>query len=212
MTRVIPGIQTANIYDLQQKLDQAQEFTNIIHIDISDGVFVSSETINPYELKMVRTTLSYNLHLMAKLDKDLIQSYAATDAENLIIYKEACDNFDDIVPQIRLFGRNVGLALDISIQPEKYKDILDKVDFIVVMAVETGFSGQKFRPEVLSKIKKIKKMRESLDIGVDGGIAVGTASEAAKSGADFVVANSAIWDAEIEPKEAYQRLVENVKI
>lgn len=210
-TQVICGIQTDNFLDLQTKLNLASNFTDIVHIDIADGQFVSTKTIGYLDLKKVKTDVNFNLHLMLKLSNDLIQKYARSSVQTLIIYPQESENVGGSIANIKKNNKKVGMAFDPETDPEKFAHHLSKIDLVLVMTVKSGYAGQKFIASVLPKIEKIKQINPKLKVGVDGGIKVGTAHLSAKAGADFVVANTAIWQADVEPKEAYQRLVKDVE-
>ncbi len=195
MVEVIPGIQTNSFEDTQEKLDILSKFAKLVHIDVCDGRFVPNLTIGAAEILKLKTNLDYNLHLMIKLDGEQIFQYGRTRAKALIFYPKTSPDPESTISQIRRSGKKVGIALDPADSVEALKEYLAQADLALILAVLSGFAGQQFQAGVLPKISQIKEINPKLVVGVDGGIKVGTASLAAVSGADFVVANTAIWEA-----------------
>lgn len=196
MIEVVPGIQTNNFEDAQKKLDIISKFATFAHIDVCDGRFVPNLTTGVQELLKLKTELDFNLHLMIKLDGNQIFQYCRIQAKTLIFYPKATPEPETTVAQIKETHKKIGIALDPEDSVESVKDLLTQADLALVLAVPSGFAGQQFQAGVLSKISEIREINPRLTVGVDGGIKVGTANLASIAGADFVVANTAIWEAQ----------------
>lgn len=211
MTEIIPGLQTKDAFEAKHKIDLLLGKVSWFHIDICDGEFVPNETIWSTEVRLLRPIVPFNLHLMAKITEEVIDDFATTDADSLFFYPKATTDTAAMINSTHDLGKKVGLVVDLDDQIEVVTPFLSKIEFVLLMAVQSGFAGQKFHPEVLTKITALKKMVGNFKIGVDGGIRVGTASLAAKAGADFVVANSAIWQ-EADLQEAIDNLRQDVVV
>lgn len=192
---VIPGIQTNNTKAAQDKLDKLAEFATCIHIDVCDGRFVNNLTIGAAEILQLKTNLDFNLHLMVKFDGEQILDFVKTAAKTLIFYPKTAPSPETTISQIKAGGKQVGIALDPQDTVESVQNFLTQADLALVLAVPSGFAGQKFQLGVLPKISQIRQIKPQIKIGVDGGINIETVKLAAVGGADFVVANTAIWDA-----------------
>lgn len=202
--KVIPGILEKNLEETQAKLSKLVGVCDRVHIDIVDGRFADNLTIGAPEVKKLRTQIPYFLHLMVLLDPLLLAEFGKTAAAGLIFYKKGVELLNTTVEQIKGFGKKVGIALEIEDEVEEVESILDRVDFVLVMGIHSGFAGQQFFPEVLAKISQIHNYLSDLEVGVDGGIDERDIKLAKMSGANFVVINTALWEA----KDIKDRLLE----
>jgi len=202
--KVIPGILEKNLEETQQKLSKLIGVADRVHIDIIDGRFADNLTIGASQVKKLRTQIPYFLHLMVLLDPLLLAEFGKTAATGLIFYKKSVELLNTTVEQIKGFGKKVGIALEIEDEVDEVEGVLDRVNFVLVMGVHSGFAGQQFFPEVLAKISQIHNYLPDLEVGVDGGVDEKDIKLAKMSGANFVVVNSALWEA----KDIKDRLLE----
>lgn len=193
--KIIPGILTKRITEAQKKLDQLSVFADEVHIDICDGRLVPNTTFGANDLKNLKIEIGYSLHLMIMLDAEQLFAFAQTKARSLIIYPKATQNLERDIFRIRGMRKIVGVALDIDEEPELIKDHLSLIDFVLILGVPSGFTGQDFHPEVLQKVSKLRSYKFDVSVGIDGGIKPGIVRLAAESGVDFVVSASYIWQA-----------------
>jgi len=196
MTDVIPGILTDSLAEAQEKLKKLEGLCNLVHIDIVDGRFVPNLTIQAADIAKLETKIPFNLHLMIYTENNQIFPFVKTAASGLIFYPRTTSNPESAISIIKTQGKKAGIALDPDDSAEVYDSLLSQVDFVLVLGVRPGFIGQKFIPQVLSKISQIKEIQPNLSVGVDGGINPQTAKMAATAGADFVVSSSFIWESE----------------
>jgi ribulose-phosphate 3-epimerase len=174
-----------------------------IHVDVMDGHFVPNITIGPAVVRAIRraTAKPLNVHLMIVEPERYLAAFAEAGADHLLVQAEpgSTIHLHRTLSSIRALGKKAGVVLDPATPPEMVEYTLDLCDVILVMTVDPGFGGQKFIPEMLPKIRRLRAMcaKRGLRpvIEVDGGENAVTAAEAAAAGATAIVAGSAIFGA-----------------
>ena len=171
----------------------------MIHVDVMDGHFVPNLTIGPPVIKTLKnhTKLPFDVHLMIKPVHKYIKDYANAGADIITIHPEATDSLKNSIQHIKKLGKKVGVSLNPETKTNVITEFLKEVDLILIMSVHPGFGGQKFIPEVLSKIKELKniKSKENLkfDIEVDGGIDFDNSKLVIDAGANILVSGTTIF-------------------
>jgi ribulose-phosphate 3-epimerase len=198
--QISPSILSADFSQLGNEIKRLEEGgADMIHVDVMDGHFVPNLTIGPPVIKTLRnyTKLPFDVHLMIKPVHKYIKSYAEAGANIITIHPEATDNLKDSIKHIKELGKKVGVSLNPDTKTDIVKKILSELDLILIMSVYPGFGGQKFIPEVLSKIEELKdiKLKENLkfDIEVDGGIDFNNSKLVVKAGANILVSGTTIF-------------------
>ena len=198
--QISPSILSADFSQLGNEIKRLEEGgADMIHVDVMDGHFVPNLTIGPSVIKSLRnyTKLPFDVHLMIKPVHKYIKSYAEAGANIITIHPEATDNLKDSIKHIKELGKKVGVSLNPDTKTDIIKEFLSKLDLILIMSVHPGFGGQKFIPEVLSKIEELKdiKLKENLkfDIEVDGGIDFNNSKLVVKAGANILVSGTTIF-------------------
>jgi ribulose-phosphate 3-epimerase len=172
-----------------------------IHVDVMDGRFVPNITIGPVVLEAIRRSTSklLNVHLMIIEPERYLATFAKAGADHLLVQAEpgSTIHLHRVLTQIRELGKKAGVVLDPASPPELLDYVLHLCDIIMVMTVNPGFGGQKFLPEMLPKIRRIRasctERGLSPVIEVDGGENATTAGMSVKAGATAIVAGSAIF-------------------
>jgi ribulose-phosphate 3-epimerase len=170
-----------------------------IHVDVMDGRFVPNITIGPAVVKAIRaaTRLPLDVHLMIVEPERYLDDFAAAGADGMTVHVETCPHLHRTLQHIRHLGKRAGVVLNPSTHESTIEYALPVADLVLVMSVNPGFGGQSFIPEVLPKVRAIRRMIDAqsrpIRLEIDGGIAVGTASSAAAAGADVLVAGSAVF-------------------
>lgn len=200
MIKIAPSILSADFSNLGEEIRKVEAAgADLIHIDVMDGHFVPNITIGPLIVKACRkiTKLPLDVHLMIENPDRYIPDFAKAGADIITIQVEASKNLDEDIELIKRNNVKPGVVVNPATPIEKVFPVLDKVVMILLMSVNPGFEAQKFMPEVLPKIRELKKKLDSrtlsVDIEVDGGINLETAKEAVKAGANVLVAGSAIF-------------------
>ena len=126
-----------------------------------------------------------------------IEAYADAGADIITIHPEATDNLENSIKKIKEKNKNVGVSLNPESKIDLIIDLLDQIDLVLIMSVNPGFGGQKFMPEVLDKIKELKKIREQkkldFDIEIDGGINFDNCKSAIDAGANILVSGTTVF-------------------
>lgn len=170
-----------------------------LHIDVMDGQFVPNITIGPMFLTFCKKTtrLPLDVHLMIVQPEKHIEAFAKAGADCISIHIENNPNVLRTVQQIKEFGCKAGIVLNPGTNAESITELLPFVDMVLVMSVNPGFSGQKFFPEMLPKVKRVRKLIDmssrKILLQVDGGINQDTVKSVIEAGADVIVAATAIY-------------------
>jgi len=185
------GKMNEDVHSIENEIDE-------IHIDVMDGHFVPNLTFGPVVIKDLKTKLKKDCHLMVTNPSALLEDFAKAGADQITLHIESFARESvliELLERIRKMGLKVGVSLKPKTSPFILRGILDKIDQVLVMTVEPGFGGQAFMPEMVEKIKDIRKMAPQLEIAVDGGINAETAKLCAAAGASVLVAGSYIFGA-----------------
>ncbi|CAL5325403.1 unnamed protein product [Camellia sinensis] len=186
-----------------------------LHMDIMDGHFVPNLTIGAPVIQSLRkhTTAYLDCHLMVTNPLDYVEPFGKAGASGFTFHVEASkDNWQELIQQIRSKGMKPGVALKPGTPVEDVYPLLDgenPVEMVLVMTVEPGFGGQKFMPEMMDKVRALRKKYPSLDIEVDGGLGPSTIDAAASAGANCIVAGSSVFGAS-EPAQVISLMRKSV--
>jgi|TARA_B100001057_G_scaffold492086_1_gene583720 ribulose-phosphate 3-epimerase len=199
--QISPSILSADFSQLGNEIKKLEEGgADMIHIDVMDGHFVPNLTIGPPVIKALREkcSLKFDVHLMISPVHEYIESYAKAGADIITIHPEATNNLEASIMKIKELNKKVGVSLNPKSKIDLITAYLDKIDLILIMSVNPGFGGQKFMPEVLEKIKDLKKIQEerklNFDIEIDGGINFDNCKEAIDAGANILVSGTTIFN------------------
>lgn len=210
MIYIAPSILAANYAALGEDVEKVPN-ADMLHVDIMDGHFVPNLSFGPDVTKAVNgvTDQFLDMHLMIEKPERWFETYANAGGDRMIFHVEATNDHVAAAKQCRELGVQAGFAIKPGTPIEPYLDDLEHFEEVLVMSVEPGFGGQKFMPEVLSKVftlrDHIRAAGLSTVIGIDGGIANSTIAQAAEAGVDAFVAGSAVFGAD-DPAEAVDTL------
>ena len=160
--QISPSILSADFSQLGSEIKKLElGGADLIHVDVMDGHFVPNLTIGPPVIKNLRkyTNLPFDVHLMISPVHEFIGKYADAGADIITIHPEATDNLKESINLIKKFGKKVGVSLNPKTEIKTLIDEIENIDLVLVMSVNPGFGGQKFMPEVLDKIKELKKIK-----------------------------------------------------
>ena len=198
--QISPSILSADFSQLGNEIKRLEEGgADMIHVDVMDGHFVPNLTIGPPVIRALKKqcSIKFDVHLMISPVHKYIQDYADAGADIITIHPEATDNLEESILKIKSLNKKVGVSLN----PESKIDIiinyLDKIDLVLIMSVNPGFGGQKFMPEVLDKVKQLKKIQSennmNFDIEIDGGINFDNCQTAIEAGANILVSGTTVF-------------------
>jgi ribulose-phosphate 3-epimerase len=183
----------------------------LLHVDVMDGRFAPNLTLGPPVVKSLNaaTDLFLDCHLMVEEPDGLIPEFIAAGADSISVHVEAVRHLHRTLQLIRQGGARAGVALNPASPLVLIEDVLEDADYVLLMSVNPGFSGQKFIPRVMDKVRRLADILARRDlpavIQVDGGVGEGNAAELAAAGAGLLVAGSAVF-AGGDAEEATRRL------
>jgi ribulose-phosphate 3-epimerase len=209
---IVPSALSASFAWLARDVNLIQKAgAQSVQIDVMDGHFVPNITVGPVVVEALRkeTTIFLDVHLMIENPLHYIGPFAKAGANLLTVHWEACQDPPAAVRAIRKLGVQAGIALRPKTGAEVLFPLLKELDYALVMTVEPGFGGQAFMPDMLEKVRILRRKIDEADLScelqVDGGINKQTVGLAAQAGATSLVAGSAIFDAS-DPVQAFKDL------
>ena len=214
---ISPSILSADFTQLGNQLKLAEDAgADWFHIDVMDGQFVPNISMGPFIVEACRraTDLPLDVHLMIKDPERYLNSFADAGASNLTVHIEACPKMEQTLRKIRELGCKAGITLNPATSADKIQPFLKHADLVLVMTVNPGFSGQSFMPEVVPKIREIRKMLDEIKpdvpIEVDGGISPASIRQTYENGARIFVAASSIFNHPDGIKAGIDSLIEKI--
>jgi ribulose-phosphate 3-epimerase len=198
--QLAPSILSADFAHLADAVERATEGgASVIHVDVMDGHFVPNLTIGPPVVKSLRraTRLPLDCHLMIDNPDQYIVDFAEAGADWISVHQEVCLHLNRTLTHIKEHGCRAGVVINPATPVETLSEVLDMVDYVLVMSVNPGFGGQKFIPGTLHKMRKLAEIRAArgyaFRIEVDGGVGMDTVGDVVRAGAEILVAGNAVF-------------------
>jgi len=198
--QISPSILSADFSQLGNEIKKLEKGgADMIHVDVMDGHFVPNLTIGPPVIKALKkhSSMIFDVHLMISPVHKYIDAYADAGADIITIHPEATGDLKSSLSKIKSLGKKVGVSLNPKTKIDVVKKYLNDIDLILIMSVNPGFGGQKFMPEVLIKIKELKKIQEEknidFDIEIDGGINFENSKTVIEAGANILVSGTTVF-------------------
>ena len=214
MKKICPSILAADFTKLGEEIKDIEEAgADIIHCDIMDGHFVPNISYGPEIVSQVSniTDLPLDVHLMINNPELYIDDFYKAGADYISVHYENNYHVNRLVNQIKELGIKAGVVLNPATPIDVLKDIIEYVDFVLLMSVNPGFGGQKFIPNVIEKVKDLKSITESKNtscmIEVDGGVGLSNIRSLSDAGVDMFVCGSSIFK-EKDRKEVIAKMRE----
>lgn len=209
---VSPSILSADFANLQRDVEMLNHSAaDLIHIDVMDGVFVPNISFGFPVIKAVQKYASkpLDVHLMIVNPQNYISQVRDCGAEIMNVHQEACVHLDRTVQAIKNAGMKAAVTLNPSTPVMMLEDVIAELDMVLLMSVNPGFGGQKFIPNTINKIRRLKELIERSGsravIEVDGGVNADTGRLLADAGADILVAGNYVFAAN-DPMKAIETL------
>ena len=199
-SQLCPSILSADFTRLSDEVRAVERGgAGAIHLDVMDGHFVPNLTIGPAVVKAVDriTSLPLDVHLMIEEPDRFLESFRQAGADRISVHVETVTHLHRTVTRIRELGASPGVVLNPATPLSLLQDILESVDFVLLMSVNPGFGGQAFIPSALARVATLRETLSRLGlkarIEVDGGVGPENAADLVRAGADFLVAGNAIF-------------------
>jgi len=214
MIDIAPSILSADFARLAEEIEAVERpGASILHVDVMDGRFVPNITIGLPVVKAISraTRLPIDAHLMIVEPGQYAEQFVKSGAQMVSIHIEADPHAHRTLSAIRAAGAQAGIAINPGTSLSVIDEALKFADYVLLMSVNPGFGGQKFIPESLERLRRLRRMIDDRGlktrIEIDGGIDADNIAEVAAAGAEIIVSGSAIFGAD-DPGVALRRLRE----
>lgn len=207
MSRIIPGVLTNDENDYVSRLKKAEGVASLVQVDVIDGLFAPNKTIGVEVIKRHPAACHLEVQLMVKEPEDYIKELGNLTFVSQIIFPYETKNVSKNIDLVKSLAKQVGLSINPQTAVSKVFALTGKIDILCIFSASPGFSGKKLENSVYGRIKESKNLYRNLAIEVDIGVNLETAPKLAAAGADFLVATSALYNAQ-DYQEAYKKLAE----
>jgi ribulose-phosphate 3-epimerase len=201
------GVVTANLLSLGSEIALLERTgAKLAHVDVMDGCFCPMMTVGPPFIKAIKTSLLKDVHLMIEEPLEKVADYVAAGADIITIHVEACSHVHRVLQKLGTLtnvndgerGIVRGVALNPGTPLEAIEPLLDEVEYILLLAVNPGWGGQKYIPATTARIARVQRMiadsERNIILGVDGGITKENIAQVAATRADLIITGSAVFD------------------
>ncbi|HDR2891083.1 TPA: ribulose-phosphate 3-epimerase [Enterobacter asburiae] len=209
MAQILPSIFGANLLRLQEEIQFLEaEKTEILHVDLMDGTYVSNIAFGPNQIAAMKkvSSMTFDVHMMLANPERHIDDVINTGAEMISVHYESTPHVHYILQKIKRAGRKAGVVLNPGTPESVIEYLLDDIDYILIMTINPGQPGQTFITKSLEKISNTKKLiaGRNIQIEVDGGVNTEIAKRVKEAGADLIVVGGALFNS--DPKGSYDSL------
>ena len=202
MVKISPSVLASDLSNLATEVAEIEKAgAELVHLDVMDGVFVPNMSFGMPVIEALRkhSKMFFDVHLMIVNPEKYAKRFIDAGADLVTFHYEACEDSEKLLDEIHEAGAKAAISIKPATAAEEIYHLIPKCDMVLVMTVEPGYGGQKFMPDMLEKVSKIRaeaqRLGMELDIQVDGGINPETAKLAAKAGANVLVAGSSVFNA-----------------
>ena len=212
MVEILPSILSADFARLGEQVAAIEAAgCTMVHLDVMDGHFVPNLTIGPPVVESLRkvTKMTFDVHLMIEDPDRFAPIFIQAGANQVLVHQETCPHLDRTLRMIQSEGALAGVVLNPSTPVALLDDVLEVLDYVLIMSVNPGFGGQRFIPHALEKVRQLtQKKRERglhFPIEIDGGITKENVADAVNAGVEWVVAGSSIFHS-VNPMRAFEEM------
>jgi len=212
MNEILPSILAADFARLGEQIGLVERAgCTMLHLDVMDGHFVPNLTIGPPVVESLRklTRMTFDVHLMIEDPDRYAPVFIAAGADQVLVHQEVAKHLDRTLHMIQNHGAKAGVAINPATPVAMLDEVLDIVDYVLVMSVNPGFGGQQFIPHALDKVKQLARRRKDrglqFKIEIDGGVSMENIASVVNAGVDWVVAGSSIFHS-VNPAAAFEEM------
>ncbi|MBC7925748.1 MAG: ribulose-phosphate 3-epimerase [Bryobacteraceae bacterium] len=212
MDEIVPSILSADFARLAEDIAKVEAAgVKLLHVDVMDGHFVPNLTLGTPVVKAIRkvTKLTLDCHLMIEDPDTYAPIFIQAGIDQVSVHQEVCRHLDRTIRLIQSEGARAGVVLNPATPVTTLDEVLDLVDYVLVMSVNPGFEAQQFIPNALNKVRQLKRIRTErrlqFAIEIDGGISLQNVSDVVRAGCDWIVAGSSVFHSE-DPASTVNRM------
>ena len=211
-----PSLYAADFARLGEEVETVLDAgARILHFDVGDGHFVPAITVGPIVLQAISGLVHergavLDCHLMVDAPERHLAAIAQAGGDSVTVHYEACEDVGRVIAGARDLGLAAGVAFNPETDPDDVAAAAKNVDLVLCMSIRPGYSGQRFMPEAIERVRRLRTLLPStVHVQVDGGVGLDNASELRRAGADLLVAGTSVYGAE-DVRAAYRRLADAV--
>ncbi len=212
MVEILPSILAADFARLGEQVTQLEAAgCRMLHVDVMDGHFVPNFTLGPPVVASLRkiTRMTLDVHLMIEDPDKYAPIFIEAGANQILVHQEVCPHLDRTLHMIREEGARAGVVINPSTPVAMLDEVLDIVDYVLVMSVNPGFGGQEFIPNSLHKVRQLAGRRRErglhFPIEIDGGVTMENVSAVVDAGVEWVVTGSSIFHT-VNPAATFEEM------
>ncbi|MBT3689950.1 ribulose-phosphate 3-epimerase [bacterium] len=198
MPKVVPAILSKDLDEIKKKVKLIEGTFELLQIDIMDGKFVENSTYYDIsEIEKIDTNVKFELHLMVNNPDEIIDQIKGDRISRIIFHIEPVkERIEEVIHKIRELNIDVGLALNPSTALKDISEYLPKIDIVLLMTVEPGWSGQGFLESSYDRIRELREMNQEIEIEIDGGGTLENMQQLFDTGVNTIAMSSAIFKSE----------------
>lgn len=208
MAVIVPCITTDNIEEFNQRIETYGAFTDRLHIDVSDGEFAPNMLVSPNAITIPEGRV-VDIHVMYARPSECVPALIALKPRLITLHAESSEKIDGLMDEIKKAGIKVGLALLKTTVPKTVKPLIEKADHVMIFSGELGQYGGKASMMQLEKVRLIRMIHPSVEIGWDGGASFDNAFSLSQGDVNVVYVGGAIGKAS-DPAKAYKELSDEI--
>ena len=213
MVEILPSILAADFARLGDHIAPLEAAgCRQLHVDVMDGHFVPNISFGTPILESLRkfTKMTLDVHLMISDADHYVPAFVEAGADQILVHQEACPHLSRTLHLIKSFGKLAGVVLNPATPISTLEEVIDEVDYVLLMSVNPGFGGQHFIPSTRAKIRKLTAIKKErglhFPIEIDGGMDLTNVADVVDAGVEWIVAGSSVFHT-VNPADSFRELL-----